>query len=63
MEPPVLDLSLVQKESNKTEPILILSTPGADPISQITELAGRLGLKYVEVKVNFISQHNNISFM
>lgn len=44
-----MDLNLLQKESYKTEPFLILSTPGADPISQITDLADQLGIKYIEV--------------
>lgn len=50
LEPPLLDLLLFHKESSSTEPILILAVAGADPISQITELAERLQKKYIEVK-------------
>lgn len=45
----MLDLFSLHRESCNTEPILILAVAGADPISQITELAKRVQVKYIEV--------------
>lgn len=49
LEPSILDLCLIHTESRNTEPILILTVAGADPISQVTELAKHLQVNYLEV--------------
>ncbi|XP_076274081.1 dynein cytoplasmic heavy chain beethoven isoform X2 [Rhynchophorus ferrugineus] len=49
IDPPVLNLSNIYKESNSKEPILLLATPGSDPSTEILELAKQLGQSFEEI--------------
>ncbi|KAG5876642.1 hypothetical protein JTB14_012987 [Gonioctena quinquepunctata] len=49
LDPPILDLSSVFKESTNTVPILLLAVSGTDPTAEVRELAKTLSREYIEV--------------
>lgn len=55
LSPGNLYLSQVVKETISTEPVLIINGPGADPSTELRDLAGMVvgNEKYIEVSVFF----------
>ncbi|CAG9772440.1 unnamed protein product [Ceutorhynchus assimilis] len=49
VDPPVLSLQFVLKESNPQEPILLVTTSGMDPSIEIRDLARQLNHGFVEI--------------
>jgi len=44
--PPANDLEQIYKESVNKQPIIIVISPGADPMTDIMKLSGKVDVKY-----------------
>lgn len=53
VDPPVLSLQYIYNESSANEPILLITTSGMDPSTEIADLAKHLNHTYEEVNRYF----------